>query len=92
MKLTQELVGAALGVVLILAAILGLPYLALSFVEWSFDPETWNGPSRFFCVVIVAIASCFYASQFLPDTEDKPFPLYDDQTGARLQLPPADRD
>lgn len=91
MKLTQEQVGAALGVVLIIAAIFGIPYLSVAFVQWKFNPALWDLGGRFFCVLLALVLAFAYAVNLLPETEDDgPRPLYDSMTGARILYPSED--
>lgn len=88
MTLTKEDIGKGLGILLILGGILGLPYLSFAFIGWDLDPQNWGYGSRFFCVAFVLVLTGAYFASMLPDSEDdKPLPLFDDQTGARIHYP-----
>lgn len=67
--ITRELVGRALGIALLAALILGVPYLAFSFIHLAFDPTSWGMWGRFWSVAMSAVLLLCYGASQLPPTE-----------------------
>lgn len=57
-EITREQLGFILGWFLLVLILVGVPYLSVSFVTWSFDPSTWRVIDRA-GVLVLALAMIF---------------------------------
>ena len=64
--MTREQVGRILGVVLLLALMLGIPYSIIGFVVWDMDPSQWDNTARGLMVLGSFLLTCGYAVSQLP--------------------------